>query len=150
MPSERYARLPFKDLLFTTTGGSFKSTSYVKLKDFRLPEFNRNRNVATVKASVLDNAAVKYDLILGRDFLNSAGVDVKSSSLTCEWCGDSIPFKLPSYILDDTAHRAFSCTQTEPQIIVDHEVKVTSTATKSTFADIEDVVVERARLDSAQ
>jgi len=105
---------PSKDLSFTTTGGTFKTTSFVLLEDFRMPEFNRNRSVAKVKASVFDNATVKYDLILGRDFLNAAGVDAKSSTLACEWCGDSIPFKPPSFLGNDGAHLAFKRSLSEP------------------------------------
>jgi len=139
-----------ESISFSTTGGSFDSSSYILMEDFRLPEFNRNRSVDCVRAAVFDNPSIKYDLILGRDFLNKVGIDVKSSNLTCEWCGDSIPFKLPSYITNDFAHQAFIESQTEPSAVVDHEVHAAFTATKPTFADVEDVVRDQVHLTDDQ
>jgi len=141
---------PSKSVTFNTTAGKFNTSNQVLLKDFRLPEFNRNRSVDEVKCSVFDSKSVKYDLILGRDFLNAAGIDVKSSTLTCEWCGDSIPFKPPSFITDSEAHDAFFASQNEPKTIVDHESHATFTATKSTFVEIDDVIDQQTHLTQSQ
>ena len=142
-----------KPISFSTTAGTFNSDGHVILEDFRLPEFNRNRSVDEVKCSVLDNKTVKYDVILGRDFLNKVGIDVKSSTLTCEWFEDVIPFKPPSYITNDAAHDALIGSQTEPETIVQEEYEnhaVTFTATKSTFSEVEDVVDNQTHLDAKQ
>ena len=91
---------------------------------------------------------VPYDLILGREFLNAVGIDVKSSNLSCEYEGDSIPFKPPSYLHNQAAHDALF--SQEPTAVKAHEVHLTFTATKSTVADIDSVVTSQTHLSSVQ
>jgi len=46
------------------------------------------------KALVFD-ANCRYDVILGNDFINKVGIDIKGSSGTVEWLGNSIPMCVP-------------------------------------------------------
>jgi len=135
-------------LKFSTTAGSFETNTYVWLEDFRLPEFNLNRRVSKVKCFVFNNNTVPYDLILGREFLNAVGIDVKSSNLSCEWEGDSIPFKPPSYLQNQAAHDALF--SQEPEAVKAHEIHLTFTATKSTVADIDSVIMSQTHLSSVE
>ena len=143
---------PSPNYKFTTTAGNLVTKNSVKLDEFRLPEFNLNRKVDELKCQVFDNPQVIYDLILGRDFLNAAGIDVKSSTLTCEWCGDSIPFKPPSYMENPTAMNApFKLSESHLIDEIEKESHaVTFTATKSTVADINEVVEAQVHLTPAQ
>lgn len=80
-----------RNVSFGTTASAFQTNTFVYIDDCRLPEFSMTRQMEKVKVFVFEND--KVDTILGRDFLNDVGIDVKTSTLTCKWCGDSIPFK---------------------------------------------------------
>jgi hypothetical protein len=57
------------------------------MRNLRLPEFNKNRNVNQQKALVFQSETCKYDIILGADFLTKTGIDVKYSTGTmCVCC----------------------------------------------------------------
>ncbi len=47
------------------------------MRNLRLPEFNKSRNVDQQKALVFQSETCKYDVILGADFLTETGIDVK-------------------------------------------------------------------------
>ena len=136
-----------KTLSFSTTAGSFKTSAHVNLQDFRLPEFNMTRTVKEVKCYVFDNRSVPYDLILGRDFLNQVGIDVRSSTLSCEWLGDSIPFKPGKFLTNYKEYAAI----TDPPAVKKVEVNATTfTPTKSTVADIDEVCQDQEHLTPKQ
>jgi hypothetical protein len=88
--------LPTSDT-FNTTAGGLQATEYVYLHDIILPEFSYSRRVKTFKAFVFNNESVEYDIIFGRNFLNSCGIDICGSDLTCKWFADSIPFHAPDF-----------------------------------------------------
>ncbi len=67
-----------------TLAGSYTSTEVVIMRNLRLPEFNKNRNVNQQKALVFQSETCKYDVILGADFLTKTGIDVKYSTGTME------------------------------------------------------------------
>ena len=86
---------------FTTPGGALvidKSTDV----QFMLPEFHSNRALAW-KFVVSNQGLGNYDMILGRDFLEELGIDVKFSSMEVEWEGSTIPLKP----IDATAEEFF-------------------------------------------
>ncbi len=55
------------------------------MRNLRLPEFDKNRNVDQQKALVFQSETCKYGVILGADFLTKTGIDVKYSTGTMEW-----------------------------------------------------------------
>ena len=91
---------------FKTTAGSFTSAEFVYLTSVSLPEFSLTRKVKKVKAYLFDAPDVEYDLILGRNFLNQAKIDVLSSQLKCTWFDDSIPFHPANHFSNNEAVRS--------------------------------------------
>ena len=71
-------------IAFNTTGGHFNTKRYVLLEDFRLLMLNQNQSVNKVPCLVFDNNIIKYNTILGHDFLNSSRGGVKRSTLAYE------------------------------------------------------------------
>ena len=85
----------------TTASGSFDTSRSVFLKDIRLPEFTTHSVIDGVEARVFD-ADSRFDLILGRDFLTNAGLDVCFSDNTVKWLGRSIDLKPNDYFNSTT------------------------------------------------
>jgi hypothetical protein len=63
----------------------------VVMRNIRLPELDKNRNVDQQKALVFESKTCKYDVILGADFLTKTGIDVKYSTRTIEWFDNELP-----------------------------------------------------------
>jgi hypothetical protein len=68
-----------------TLAGSYTSSEMVVLRNLRLPELDKNRNVDQQKAIIFYADSCRYDVILGADFLSKTGIDVKYSTETMEW-----------------------------------------------------------------
>ena len=68
----------------TTASGSFDLSCYVNLRGMHLPEFTNHSVIDGVQARLF-NADCQYDLILGRDFLSQAGIDIMFSTHTVHW-----------------------------------------------------------------
>ena len=47
----------------------------VHLRDIRLPEFDKNRQIDEIKALIFEGEC-RYDAILGADFLTKAGINI--------------------------------------------------------------------------
>ncbi len=60
-----------------TLAGPYISSEMVVLRNLRLPELDKNRNVDQQKALMFDADFSRYDVILGADFLSKTGIDVK-------------------------------------------------------------------------
>jgi hypothetical protein len=58
----------------STLAGKLQAQEVVTLRDLRLPEFDKNRRISQQKALVFDNDHVKYDVILGTNFLSKTGI----------------------------------------------------------------------------
>jgi hypothetical protein len=56
--------------LVRTLAGHFKMQEAIMMRDIRLPEFDKNRRINQQKALVFDNDNIKYDIILGTNFLS--------------------------------------------------------------------------------
>jgi hypothetical protein len=54
----------------TTLVGKVQAQEVVTLGDLRLPEIDKNKHISQQKALVFDNDKVKYDIILGTNFLS--------------------------------------------------------------------------------
>ncbi len=74
-----------------TLAGSYTSSEMVVLRNLRLPELDKNRNVDHQKALVFDADSCRYDVILGANFLSKTGIDVKYSTGTIEWFANELP-----------------------------------------------------------
>jgi hypothetical protein len=54
--------------------GKLQAQEVVTLRDLRLPEFDINWRISQQKAFVFDNDHVRYDVILGTNFLSKAEI----------------------------------------------------------------------------
>jgi hypothetical protein len=61
------------------------------MRNLRLPELEKNRNVEEQKALIFESDTCKYDVILGADFFTEIGIDVKYSIGTIEWLKNELP-----------------------------------------------------------
>jgi hypothetical protein len=83
-----------------TLAGTYASAEIVIMRNLRLPEFNKNRNVNQQKALVFQAETCKYNVILGADFLTKTDIDVKYSTGTMEWFNNELPLH-NSHLLQD-------------------------------------------------
>jgi hypothetical protein len=65
--------------LVRTLAGHLKMQEVVTMRDLRLPEFDKNRRINQQKVLVFDNDNVKYDIILGTNFLSKTGIKLNYS-----------------------------------------------------------------------
>ena len=77
---------------FNTMAGVMKTNEMVNLRDIRLPELNKNRNIDRQKALIFDQPC-KYDIIVGADFLTKIGLVVDYQQKHICWFGDSVPLR---------------------------------------------------------
>ena len=77
----------------------------VHLRDVRLPEFNKNRSIGEQKALIF-NQPCRYDIILGSDFLNCAGmvIDYSKDAKHVRCFDDVIPLQAPLQLTNETYH----------------------------------------------
>jgi hypothetical protein len=81
-----------------TLAGSYTSSEMVVLRNLRLPELDKNRNVYQQKALIFDADSCRYFVILGADFLSKTGIDVKYSTGTIEWFDNTLPLHDTRYL----------------------------------------------------
>jgi hypothetical protein len=70
----------------------------VVLRNLRLPELDKNRNVDQQKALIFDADSCRYDVILGADFHSKTEIDVKYSTGTIEWFDNELPLRDTCYL----------------------------------------------------
>ncbi len=63
--------------------------------NLRLPEFDKNRRINQQKVLVFDNNNVKYNIILGTNFLFKTGIKMNYSDENMEWFDCSIQLHPP-------------------------------------------------------
>jgi len=134
-------------MCFQTAAGNFTTSCFVFLTDVHLPEFSYTRQVKKVKCYLFDAPAVEYDIIFGWSFLNQVQIDVLSSQLKCTWFGDEIAFHLPTYFRHNNAVRSIL---EVPPYSVKTQAESHVVATKSSFADINDICVQQEHLTEQQ
>ncbi len=71
-----------------------------------MPELDKNKVVDQHKALVFDGE-VRYDLILGADFLTKTGINIRYSSGTIEWFDSELTMQDPKY-LDNSDYLAMA------------------------------------------
>ena len=77
---------------FKTIAGNFATTRSVHLSEIVLPEFDKTRQIDGVSAFVFDQPCA-YDIILGRDFMQKAKIDVLFSRNLITWLDKAIPLR---------------------------------------------------------
>jgi hypothetical protein len=65
--------------LMRTLAGHLKMQEVVTMRDLRLPEFDKNRRINQQKVLVFDNDNLKYNIILGTNFLSRTGIKLNYS-----------------------------------------------------------------------
>jgi hypothetical protein len=81
--------------LVRTLAGHLKTQEVVRMQDIRLPEFDKNRRINQQKVLVFDNNNVKYNIILGTNFLSKTRIQLNYSEGNMEWFDCSIPLCPP-------------------------------------------------------
>jgi hypothetical protein len=74
---------------------SYRLSAMVVMRNLRLLELDKNRNVEQQKALIFESDTCKYDVILGADFLTETGIDVKYSIGTIELFKSEFPLCNP-------------------------------------------------------
>jgi hypothetical protein len=87
--------------MVNTLAGNYQSSAMVVMRNLRLPELDKNRNIEQHKALIFESENCKYDVILGADFLIKAGIDVKYSTNTIEWFENELPLIDPHLLKDE-------------------------------------------------
>jgi len=77
----------------TTAAGPLKTNRAVNLDNLTFPEFSKALKFDHLQARLFDQPGIRYDVILGRDFMNSAKFDICYSDATMKWEGRSVPLK---------------------------------------------------------
>lgn len=77
----------------TTVAGTFNANKTCQLRDFILPEFNRNRRHYGVTATVFDSPTCPHDVIIGRDLLHDLGIVLDFSNRYIKWRENVVSFK---------------------------------------------------------
>ena len=75
-----------------TIAGNFTSDKCVHMKEITLPEFDRNKKIEQQGAFVFGGDCT-YDVILGRDFLTNAGIDICFADNKIQWMNLTIEMK---------------------------------------------------------
>ena len=75
-----------------TIAGNFTSRECIQMKEITLPEFDRNKKIDQQGAYVFGGEC-SYDVILGRDFLTNAGIDIRFADNKITWMNLTVDMK---------------------------------------------------------
>jgi hypothetical protein len=81
--------------LVRTLAGCLRMQEDVMMQNIRLLEFDKNRHINQQKVLVFDNDNIKYNIILGTNFLSKTGIKLNYSEGNMEWFDCSIPLHPP-------------------------------------------------------
>ena len=84
--------VPINGATLTTLTGKISATEMVTMRDFRLPEFDKNRRIEEQKALVFDTP-FRSNIILGTDFLSKAGIKINYETGFMEWFESLLPLR---------------------------------------------------------
>jgi hypothetical protein len=76
--------------LVRTLAGCLKTQEVVTMQDIRLPEFDKNMCINQQKVLVFGNNNIKYNIILGTNFLSKTRIKLSCSEGNMEWFDCSI------------------------------------------------------------
>jgi hypothetical protein len=74
LPKGVITKLLGDNKLVRTLAGCLETQEVITMQDIKLPEFNMNRHINQQKVLVFDNNNVKYNIILGKNFLFKTGI----------------------------------------------------------------------------
>ena len=77
----------------TTTQGTYDCDEAVVLSNLSLPEFVNGQKIANLSAQVFDSKNCPYDIILGRNFMDSIGLDIQFSAGSIKWLDTIVDMK---------------------------------------------------------
>ena len=77
----------------TTTQGTYDCDEAVVLSNLSLPEFVNGRKITNLSAQVFESKNCYYDVILGRDFMESIGLDIQFSTGSIKWLDTIVDMK---------------------------------------------------------
>ena len=80
----------------STAGGHFKVTRAVNLSSLSFPEFSKSLKYDSIQARLFRQPSCRYDVIIGRDFLNEAKLDLCFSDGNMRWSDRVVPMKKAS------------------------------------------------------
>ena len=81
-----------KNIIMTTVEGVYESGGELSLQNIRIPELDKNIIFNNQTALVFDSDC-RYDVILGSDFLQKVGIDIKFSAGRVKCFGNTIPLR---------------------------------------------------------
>ncbi len=99
--------------LVRTLAGHLKTQEVVTIRNLRLLKFDKNRRINQQKVLVFDNDKVKYNIILGTNFLSKTGIKLNYSEGKMELFDCSIPLHPPGG-LDSKEFDAMEASEAEP------------------------------------
>ena len=140
-------------LSFATAAGNLKTTLTVELTHLVLPEFSRSLHVPKCIAHVFDDLtnSIRYDLILGRDFLHSAGITIDFKKAQVIWLDHTIAMRSINYWSDTTRIRDALLIEpvlTQQLSTESHVVSISAARYEAT--DLDDLVSNQAHLSADQ
>ncbi len=91
MPKGIITKLLGDTKLVKTLAGGLKIQEVITMQGIGLPEFNKDRRINQQKVLVFGNNDIKYDIILGTNFLSKTGIKLHYSEGNMEWFDCSIP-----------------------------------------------------------
>ena len=74
--------------------GKMTINTMVKLRDLRLPEFNKNMSIESHDALVIDTPC-RNNIIFGTDFLNKVKMKINVEDSVVEWYDSKLPLRDP-------------------------------------------------------
>ena len=80
-------------ILQTTTQGTHTCNEFVFIEDIQSPEFNNSRHIKGAMAYVFDSHDCPYDVILGRDFLQTIGIKMDFQLDVIQWLDTIVDMK---------------------------------------------------------
>ena len=137
----RIERDPNGTTEWTTPGGTFATSQKAKCQ-FILPELNEKSSFEW-NCYLLPRMGSNYEMILGRDFLEFAGIDILFSNQTIVWGEMSIPFKS----IDATVADAFHVDEDSTLVDINERMKKILDA-KYEAADLNEVVSQQTQLSN--
>jgi hypothetical protein len=97
--------------LMRTLTGCLKVQEVIMMQDIRLPKFDKNRCINQQNVLVFDNDNIKYNIILGTNFLSKTRIKLNYSERNMEWSDCSISLCPPGgldskklYAMEDMFH----------------------------------------------
>jgi hypothetical protein len=109
LPKGIISKLLVDTKLVRTLAGCLKMQEVITMRNLRFSEFGKNRRINQQKVLVFANNNIKYDIILGTNFLSKTGIKVNYSEGNMEWFDCSIPLCPPGGLDSKEFHTMEAC-----------------------------------------